>query len=739
MSRFWRSFVPSINRGSRVLGALSQSIVLTDTPTGCRSAGPDGSLIIDVVLTDTPTGCRSSGPSGVIDISDTDSPRGCRSAGPDGSLAITTILTDTSTGCRSSGPTGSTVPDLAITDSPSGLRAYGPDGAALVEIVIGPDSPGGLRAYGPDGTPQVDLIITDVPSFARLSGPDGQLAIGVTLSESPSGCRVAGPSGSVFADVGGGVSLSDSPSGLRAYGPDGTLALGVALLGDSPSAGRLAGPDGVTAIDIVLTDTPLGYRVYGPQGLLDIVAGGTDSPAGLRPGGPDGLMGIVYPLAGDTPAGVRAYGPAGILVLGVGADVTVGPTGPTGTRAAGPDGQVLLAVITARLPYVTPTPLVIPSYRLWVADTRTGRMLWELPMATQSWSSTLGAVGTIRATLEVEKTWDSLADQDERDPRILLREVLTGPWRFSLVVMWGNNTVWAGPYISFHRPAPQEVELSGAEVGKLLAKRVLVAPGAVSATDSTADTIIGPGTTKPHAAAVLLKQLITGAGNNLPISVTDPGGAGIDSRIYYGYDLRTYWDALSALSAEVDGPEIRFDPQVTAGSDGNYLSWTAQIGNPHVGRASTVWAFDSDVTSVIGLDTDASTTALGVWSGGSGTSRDKLITHATDTTLLNIGWPMIEEVDTAHSSETVYPVLAAQTSAVLAAHKQPAVSLQVQVPADVDPMVGTYRVGEDFQVDIREDPLIPDGIYVRRVAGIAGTEKPWVTLTDAAPLPAGSA
>jgi hypothetical protein len=164
----------------------------------------------------------------------------------------------------------------------------------------------------------------------------------------------------------------------------------------------------------------------------------------------------------------------------------------------------------------------------------------------------------------------------------------------------------------------------------------------------------------------------------------------------------------------------------------------AQIGNPHVGRTGTVWVFDSDVTSIVGFDSDASTQAFGVWSGGSGTSRDKLITHSTDTAPLGIGWPMLEEVDTAHSSETVYPVLAAQTASVLAAQKQPVIAFQVQVPADTDPMVGTYRVGEDFQIDVRDDPLIPDGVYSRRIAGLSGTEKPWVTITDANPLPAGS-
>jgi hypothetical protein len=190
--------------------------------------------------------------------------------------------------------------------------------------------------------------------------------------------------------------------------------------------------------------------------------------------------------------------------------------------------------------------------------------------------------------------------------------------------------------------------------------------------------------------------------------------------------------------AEVDGPEIRFDPQVSSGVDGDYLSWVTQIGGPHVGRNVTTWVFDSSINSVIGMDVDGSTMAMGVWSGGSGQSRDRLVAHAQDTSLLNIGWPMIEEVDNSHTSEIFYPVLASQAAAGLAAHKQPVTSFKTIVPTDSDPMVGTYRVGEDFAIDVRDDPIIPNGFYTRRIAGLSGSEKPWVTITDTDPLPVGS-
>jgi hypothetical protein len=696
--------------------ANTPNSITGDTPSAQRAAGPTGSGFSVALAGDTPAAQRSSGPDGV--------------------LVIATILTDTPTAARQSGPDGSLAIGVTLTDSPSAERDYGPDGTASLGVSLGPDMPSAVRFYGPDGLVAVDLSITDRPSGVRCAGPVGSVALGLALTDSPSAGRYYGPDGSVDAAAAGGVALTDSPTGSRYCGPDGLLALGIVVAGDAASGTRFAGPDGGLAIDIVLSDTPSAERDGGPAGL--VVAILSDSPTGVRYYGPDGSMGIDLPLAASSPSAARYLGPAGLISIGVGADVIAGTASPAGARYSGPVGEVLLAILPSKPPYIPVSPLVAPSYALWVADTRTGRMMWELPMETTSWSSKLNDVGTIQADLSVENTWDTLSDQDERDPRIMLREILSGPWRFSLVLKWGNNVVWAGPYLGVARPVPSKITVNGAEIGKIFTKRPLIAPGAISAVDPTADTTFGPNATKPHVAAALVNQAMVGVGYNLPITVVDPGGSGLDARIYYGYELANTWDKLKALMTEADGPEIRFDPRIAAGADGDYLTWVMQIGNPHLGRNTTAWVFDSDVNSIIGLNGDGSNMAFGVWTPGSGQSRDRLIAHSQDASLLNIGWPMLEEVDNSNTSEISYPILLTKSNAALTAYKQPVVAFQTAVPADSDPMVGTYRVGEDFSIDVRNDPIVPDGLYTRRIAGLSGTEKPWVTITDTNPLPVGS-
>lgn len=666
---------------------------ITDTPSAKRDYGPDGVLVIDVVLTDTPTALRSGT--------------------PDGSVAV----------------------GVTLTDSPTASRYYGPDGLVAIGVTFGPDTTSAARHYGPDGTAALDLVVTDLPRALRMSGPDGVVAFGLNFTDTPSANRYGGPNGTVQADTPGAFNVTlDPPSAARYGGPDGSVALGVTF-GDLPEGVRYYGPDGTLIYDIVLSDLPSGSRYGGPNGVVIALLG--DTPGGLRYYGPDGSMGIDLPIRADSPSAGRYGGPSGLINIGVGAATNVADT-PGALRGGGPDGVVLLALLPSKPPYIPIAPFIAPSYSLWLADTVTGRMLWGLPMDTMTWDLKLNDIGSLRATLVAEDVWDALSDYDERDPRTTLREILSGVWRFCFVVKWGNSVVWAGPYLSFTRSGPSKVEVLAAEMPKLLTRRILIKPGAISAGDVTGDTVMGPNVNKRYIAASLVSQALVGTGKSLPINVTTDLTPGVEHRTYYGYDLATYWDRLHQLASESDGPEIRFDPKITQGSDANYLSWDMQIGNPHLGRGVAPWIFDSDVNSVIGLDSDGSNVALSVFSAGNGQSRDKLITSATDTSLLSVGWPILESVDNSHTSEANYPVLQTQTTAILAAWKKPAISFKTTVPADIDPVVGTYRVGEDFSVDIKKDPIIPDGLYSRRIAGMSGSEKPWVTITDVDPLPVGA-
>jgi hypothetical protein len=651
-------------------------------------------------------------------------------------LGVPTSVTDSPSGARFYGPDGSLAIDVVVTDSAIASRYYGPDGQAQIGVTFGPDSPAALRGYGPDGTAALDLAVTDRPQAARMGGPDGSVSFGLLFTDTPSAGRFYGPDGTVRTDTPGAFNVAlDPPSANRHGGPDGSLALGVAF-GDLPSGIRFGGPDGFLTYDIVLSDSPSATRGGVPDGV--VIALLSDTPGGMRGGGPDGSMGIDLPFSvGNSPSAGRYLGPDGLVDTGIGADTNVSST-PGAGRYGGPDGIVLLAFLPSKPPYIPIAPKVSPAYSVWLADTVTGRMLWSLPFSTLSWDITLNDIGTIRTTLVVEDAWDALSDQDERNPRATLREVLSGTWRFCLVVKWGNNIVWAGPYLNFSRSAPSQVELNGAEIAKIFSKRVLINPLATAPGDITGDTVMGPNVNKRYIAAALINQAMSGTGKNLPINATLDMTPGLEYRTYYGYDLAYYWDQLKNLTQEIDGPEVRFDPKVTQGSDANYLSWDMQIGSPHLGRNISPWTFDSDINSIIGLDADGSNIALNVYSAGNGQSRDKLIVSSSDLSLLSMGWPVLESVDTSHTSEVNYPVLAASNAAVLSAWKKPVISFKTQVPADVDPMAGTYRVGEDFAVDIHNDPLIPGGTYSRRIAGLAGTESPWVTITDTDPLPVGA-
>lgn len=365
-----------------------------------------------------------------------------------------------------------------------------------------------------------------------------------------------------------------------------------------------------------------------------------------------------------------------------------------------------------------------PGYTLYAADTRTGRVAYELPAATATWSSTLNTIGTLQATLVLESVLGALSGQDERDPRVTLYGMLTGGWRYSLVLAYGGVPIWAGPYKKATRDLATATQITVAadEILTLFGKRIAI-------TGATYTGVTLPWIMQQHLTAAT-----TGAGFELPInSVSTTNPAGLDSRVYLGYDLKPYGQEMADLIASVNGPDLRFDPIFVPGSDANYLAYNVQIGSPYVGQTTTPWAWDAGVTAQLGWDADCATMANQLYTPGSGSGVDKYIGQASDQTLVGLGFPVLQDVDTTHSAEGNRATLDSYAAAGLTARSTPAEQWTVKVQASGDPPLGSYRPGDAVALDIRGDALHPDGTYRRRITGISGDLSDYVTLAVAAP------
>lgn len=369
-----------------------------------------------------------------------------------------------------------------------------------------------------------------------------------------------------------------------------------------------------------------------------------------------------------------------------------------------------------------------PEFTIYVANTRTGKINFELGYEKFSWTCPLNGAGTMSVTSSVDDVYAYDDPFDERASRNKLREIAGGPWRFSFALAFGGNVVWAGPLVAVKLSGDSEgtVEFGCVELWDLFSKRLLVAPDAVSPTDATADTTY-QGTTLGNIAKELVVQATTGDGFELPIDFPTVETAGGHQRFYYGYDLANYAERLDQLTKVIEGPDIRFDPYLVTTQDGNYLRWSMTIGNPYFTTADP-YTWEHNVNASIEYDLDSKDMAFTYLTTGAGQDRDKKIGSAEDLSLLDVGFPMLEGVDTTHASASEAATLAQWASGDIDAYAKPIETWTINVNADDDPRLGQYRVGDTGQVGIRDHLLIPDGFFTRRIVNMSGDDSGKVSL-----------
>ena len=131
---------------------------------------------------------------------------------------------------------------------------------------------------------------------------------------------------------------------------------------------------------------------------------------------------------------------------------------------------------------------------------------------------------------------------------------------------------------------------------------------------------------------------------------------------------------------------------------------------------------------------DGSATATTLYVVGAGSSDAKLIATATSTTQLADGWPLLE--DMANFSDITDATLLSNLAAgQLAAVQYPPTTLQIVAPPSQNPVLGSYKIGDEVRIRITDDrfPTGLDAIYrlvaLSVSAGENGPERVTLTLT----------
>lgn len=370
------------------------------------------------------------------------------------------------------------------------------------------------------------------------------------------------------------------------------------------------------------------------------------------------------------------------------------------------------------------------ALRYLIGDFRTGRGLLDIPITAGPWERQRNAPGTIEATL-------NLADPTVR--ALDLRN-LTSPVKTFLAVLNGDTFIEAGPIWRRQvTSSKREVTLSAVGMWSYFDHRYLL-PLAARATDfyipdrskdaEPGDLIPNPALDTNLAGLSLgtiakrwVQQARTWGGGDVPV-VFMPDEFGIHERNTPAVDFQNLGDSLHDLTDLEDGPDIEFRPLWT--DDGQGVEWLLRTGTNAEPRLRSkqvhLWDFSAPKPGVKNLDIDEDATNLvsTAWTTGGRSSNTALVSHVYADTLPDAGYPMLEDVDSTHSTVSRLSTLNGYGRERLRVDSKPRQFFTFDAATDRAPYLNDLNVGDLCDIRIGRHDWLPRDTYRAEIASISG-------------------
>ena len=387
--------------------------------------------------------------------------------------------------------------------------------------------------------------------------------------------------------------------------------------------------------------------------------------------------------------------------------------------------------------------------RYIIGNLRTGRRILDLPVMSGPWDNRLLAAGTI--TVKV----------DLNDPEVQALDLqnTATPTQSFLAVVEGETIMEAGPIWTRNWSRDKRtLTLSAKGMGSyfnyrmilpLLAASVAVDEFTIPDPADTSKTKANPALTTSFSdlslgtmAKRLVQQTRLWTGGDLPIIFQDDE-AGIHTKNFLGLDFKPVMEAVEDFANRENGPEFSFQPRFTSDLLGvEWLFRTGTNAQPLITSESVpLWSVTASKSPVSNLSTseDGSKLVSLGWQTGGRQDDTVLVARAYDSTLVDAGFPLMEGVDSSHSTVSEQPTLDSYAQAMIRAGLSPyeVWSFTAQArPMDENglpagPQVGQYRVGDfcDLVFDawnpltgIGDPFLTQKATYRHRIIGLSGDE-----------------
>lgn len=356
------------------------------------------------------------------------------------------------------------------------------------------------------------------------------------------------------------------------------------------------------------------------------------------------------------------------------------------------------------------------TYRYLFVDLLTNQTLAELPITGVAFTQQLNQAGTLQGHIllggiNTEQFNVNAATQPARNAIFVDRNG---------EIVWGG-IIWGREYDS----ESQKLSISAREFESYFEQRRISTTTSFTATDqlTIAQNLVALAQSAPY-------------GNIGVIVGVETSGILLD-RTYYDYELKTFYNALQDLSRAEDG----FDFNIQCSYDGSGTpTKTLVLGYPRIGDVysvsnpyAPVFQLPGNIVQYV-YPEDGSITANKIYALGAGSNEGKLISIAEDITKFSAGWPLLE-TQSNYSDVTDQTYLDQLATGQVNAVSEPPAIIKVTVPAYAEPQFGTYQIGDDARLIIR-DIRFPDGLdEVYRIVGLSvqpgedGPERVTLTLT----------
>lgn len=372
--------------------------------------------------------------------------------------------------------------------------------------------------------------------------------------------------------------------------------------------------------------------------------------------------------------------------------------------------------------------------RWFLTNFLTGRNILDLPVLDGTWETRRNTPESLSVTIDLnDPEIRALGIRNAAAPGITALHCTVGDH------FMGSGIIWPHRY----NKSSGLVEITASGIGSYFAHRTIQTLAAL--TQPLIDSETGEPT--PETVTTLtglslgtimkrvLEQSMLFPGGDLPIVFQDDE-AGIHERTYNGSDFKEILTVLGQLADVENGPDWEFVPRFTEDGLGvEYLFRTGTNANP---RLTSPTVHDWDYTAPEGViddlvvTVDASNMGSLGWATGGRQAGEAIVDMQYNAALTDAGYPLFELVDTTRTTVSNPVTLAAHNAETLRNGRGPTEFWPFKVSANASPFPGEYRVGDMCRVHVRDDPYIPDGVYVREIASLSGDAKgDWVTVTTA--------